>query len=100
MVRRKNQDASDAKESRKPIFLPPYTLRLIEDLMNQFTNYVVNMNNRYQLDQRIEYLLTMAIGLFIGVLTAMICYHYGVDGITTNEFIDWILSMPWMDFQK
>ena len=72
MVRRKNQDASDAKESKEPISLPPYTLRLIEDLMTEFTIYVVNMNNRYQLNQRIEYLLTMAIGLFIGVLTAML----------------------------
>ena len=46
MVRRKNQDTSDAKESREPISLPTYTLRLIEDLMNQFTNYVVNMNKK------------------------------------------------------
>ena len=57
MVPRKNEDASDAKESREPISLSPYTLRLIEDLMTQFTNYVVNMNNRYQLDQRIGNLM-------------------------------------------
>ena len=100
MVRRRIQYACDAKEPKEPISLQPYTLHLIRDLIAQLTNYAVNINNHYQLDQRIKYLLPMVFGLFIGMVTAIICYNYGVDGITENEFIDWILSMPWMEFKN
>ena len=93
-------DVTPFKEPKETISLQPYTLHLIRDLIAQFNNNAVNINNHYQLDQRIEYLLPMVIGLFIGMVTAMICYNYGVDGITANELIDWILLMPCMEFEK
>ena len=40
------------------------------------------------------------VGIIVGTIATLIVFQYGIDGIGANDFIEWILTMPWLEYRK
>ena len=100
MAPRGNQAKKDPTAEKEPIKLPSYTLHLVRDIIDQLTHYAADISDNYQLNGRNNYLIPIMVGIIVGTIATLIAFQYGIDGIGANDFIEWILTMPWLEYRK
>ena len=100
MAPRGNQAKKDPTAEKEPIKLPSYSLHLVRDIIDQLIHYAADISDKYQLNGRNNYLIPIMVGIIVGTIATLIVFQYGIDGIGANDFIEWILTMPWLEYQK